>query len=171
MLQQWQRMAGFAALGFVATTPLGAEMRTDIGILTCALAESAGSTVPIEGATTPPARDMLCWFRPFRNGPEETYVGTILGVGQERKLFKTGVMIWIVRGAPATQASSGLLQQTYAADASAAPGYGPPLVGETRTGLVLQPMTEKEPPVLGDKVQPLDAIIVAVELVLRSSPG
>ncbi|HWE21108.1 MAG TPA: DUF992 domain-containing protein [Hyphomicrobiaceae bacterium] len=173
MLRQWQWIAWFAALGSTAT-PVAAEAPMDIGILTCALAETviAVPGAPIdEGAATESARDIHCWFRPFRLGPEETYVGTVRGAGQVRELFKKRVIIWTVTGTPSTRASPGLLQQAYAADPKAAPGFAPTLIGEARAELTLQPMADQELPVPNEKMQPLDAIIISVELTLKSSPG
>jgi hypothetical protein len=174
MLRQWQRIAWVAALGSAAATPVAAEAPMDIGILTCALAETARALpgAPIdEGAAAEPARDMHCWFRPFQQGPEETYVGTARGAGQVRELFKKRVIIWTVTGTPSTRASPGLLQQAYAADPKAAPGFAPPLIGEARAELILRPLAEQDLPAPNQKVQPLDAIIVSVELTLKSSPG
>src|SRR5262245_43884604 len=174
MLRQRQWIAWFALLGAAAATPVAAEAPMDIGILTCALAETARAVpeAPIdEGAATEQARDMHCWFRPFHQGPEETYVGTVRGVGKVRELFKKRVIIWTVTGTPSTRASPGLLQQAYAADPKAAPGFAPPLIGEARAELILQPLSGEELPAPNEKVQPLDAIIISVELMLRSSPG
>jgi hypothetical protein len=173
MLRQRQRIGWVAALGLAVTTPVAAETPVDIGILTCALAEivvPAGAPID-DGATTEQVRSMLCWFRPFHEGPEETYLGAVRGAGQVRDLFKRRVIIWTVTGTTTTRASPGLLQQTYAVAPEAASGDAPPLIGKTRTELVLQPFTDNEPPVLNKKVQPLDAIVTDVELVLKSSPG
>jgi hypothetical protein len=166
MLWQWRRMVRLAAFSLVATSSVVAETRTEIGVLTCALAEPNALS---ESATTQSARNVLCWFRPFRNGPEETYRGTVAGAGQERELFKRHVMIWLVRAQPTTQSSPGLLQQSYAADPGAPLGYAPSLIGEARPALVLEPLAEQEPPVLNNKAL-LDAII-GVELILISSVG
>ena len=174
MLRQWQWIAWFAALGSAVATPVAAEAPMDIGILTCALAETVRAVpgAPIDGGTaTEQARDMHCWFRPFHQGPEETYVGTVRGAGQVRELFKNGVIIWTVTGTPSTRASPGLLQQVYAADPKGEPGFAPPLIGEARAELILHSLADQELPVPNEKVQPLDAIIISVELTLKSSPG
>jgi hypothetical protein len=172
MFRQWRQLASLAALGLAVTTPIAAQTPTDIGILTCALAESTEPGAPVdESAAAQQARDMQCWFRPFREGPEETYLGIVRGAGQVRELFRKRVMIWIVKGTPTTRASPGLLQQTYAADPRAAPGHAPPLIGEMRSDIVLQPFADGKPPAPDNKVLPLDAIITAAELILKSSPG
>ena len=116
MLWQWRPMARLAAFSLVATSSVVAETRSEIGVLTCALGEPKA---PSESATTLSVRNVLCWFRPFRNGPEETYRGTVAGAGQEREPFKRRVMIWLVRAPPTTQSAPGLLQQSYAAHPAA----------------------------------------------------
>jgi hypothetical protein len=172
MLRHWGRIGWASALCLAVTTPGSAETPMDIGILTCTLAESLVSGGPIDdSATTEQDRGMLCRFRPFREGPEETYLGTVRGLGDVRKLFNKRVVIWTVSGSITTQGSPGLLQQVYAIDAEASVDSALPLIGRTRTQLVLHPFADEEPPVPGKTVQPLGAIITTVELVLKSSPG
>jgi len=171
MLRQWQRIAWVAAVGLAGGTPVAAEALMDIGVLTCAVTEKAEPGAPTEGVTPLQARDMFCSFRPFSEGPEETYVDTATAMGQVHELFTKRVLGWIVRGTPMTRAAPGLLQRVYAVDAKAAPGYPPALIGETRTELVLEPLADKEPQIRGKEVQPLNAIITSVELTLKSSPG
>jgi len=171
MLRQRQWIAWVAALRLAAASPVAAEAPMNIGVLTCAVAETARPGAPTEGVIEPQARDILCWFRPFSEGPEETYAGTAMALGRVRDLFARRVIAWVVRGTPTTRASSGLLQQVYAADPKAGPGYQPALIGETRSELVLEPFADKEPQVQGKEVQPLYGIITSVALTLKSSPG
>jgi hypothetical protein len=73
-----------------------------------------------------------------------------------------------------------MLQQTYAADASAPPGHAPPLIGETNSSIILQAMSDTPP--LADRnkkrtprsAHPRPSVpstIVLVVLTLTSTPA
>jgi len=85
---------------------------------------------------------MVCVYRPANSGPEEVYRGDVQIIGQDNDLLAGRAIIWIVKGTPTTMRSPGMLQQTYAADASAAPGQAPPLIGETNSSIILQTMAD-----------------------------
>src|SRR5262245_5927195 len=74
----------------------------------------------------------------------------------------------------------GMLQQTYAADASAAPGHAPPLIGETNSSIILQAMVDTPPLADTDKkrrprsAQPRPSVLSTITLVtltLTSTPA
>jgi len=109
---------------------------------------------------------MLCVFRPS-NGPEEVYAGTYQTIGQDQVQLHNQAMIWVVKASLATQGSSGLLQQLYAADRSAPSPHPPPLIGETNSAIVLQ--TCQRALNGADKQSDTGATIVLVALKLLSS--
>ena len=158
MLKRWLPVISALALAYSSTS--AQEARVDIGLLICGLgeraeAESGGSAV-------------ICVFRPSNNGPVEVYVGAFQTLGSQ-ELSHDRAMIWVVKASPATQRSTGLLQQLYSADRSAPPPHPPPLVGETNGEIVLQTLTDPQPPNGADKHSDAEAIIVLVALKLLSS--
>jgi hypothetical protein len=136
-----------------------------IGTLTCSLgakmrsAESSGAQ----------GRDVRCWFRPGDNGAEETYIGTLQGVGKSDSLFGSGAVIMAVKAPFSMAISPGMLQQAYSADA-ARRSASAPLVGDRNERIVLQPLNEEEGRVAMGKQKP-DGVIVVIELKLQSSPA
>jgi len=135
-----------------------------LGTLTCSL------TGEVEGVSSGMGRDMLCTFQPGHRGPEETYVGSIQGVGKGELLFGTGAVLLSIRGPASTEATPGMLTQTYAVDAGSSGGAPAPLIGEKNKLIVLQPLAEQEGRVAEGKTQP-DAVIIRVELTLQSTPA
>jgi hypothetical protein len=134
-----------------------------VGTLTCSL---GGESKAWDANPAAQGRDVLCQFRPGDRGPEETYVGTVQGVGKASVLFARGAVMMSVRAAVA-EASPGMLQQSYSADA-APKGAAVPLVGDRNRDIVLQPLHEEEGRVArGDRQ--LDAAIILIELRLKSS--
>lgn len=135
-----------------------------LGTLTCALTGEA------EGVSSGMGRDMLCTFQPGHRGPEETYIGTVQGVGKGELLFGTGSVLLSIKGPASTEATPGMLTQTYSVDAGASGGAPAPLIGEKNKLIVLQPLAEQEGRVAEGKTQP-DAVIIRVELALQSTPA
>ena len=151
-----------ASLGNAAQEPLTAPDNrvVELGTLTCSLMGGASDT----------GRDVRCVFRPGDRGPDETYVGTVQGIGQTKLLFGRGAVILEVKGPASTPLSPGLLAQRYAVD-SAAGGNGlAPLVGERSKDIVLQPLAEEEGRVESGKSQ-AEAVLISVELELEASPA
>jgi hypothetical protein len=158
----WCWLVGLAALVLQPSNGFAQNARLDIGVLTCSLGESGEGDNPGEA----PSRKMLCAFRPGNSGPEETYIGDFQRFGQGH-----GAMIWIVTAtAVAERIPPGLLQQVYGADPLAAPGHAPPLVGETNSSIVLQPMADTRARAGNDNGQD-DSMIIGVLLRLLSSPA
>ena len=88
------RWAIAAALGLLAL-PASAAMQTDVGVLTCTLAEQGEKDTNPDSQT----RAIHCAFKP-KGGPEEIYVGEIKKVGSQTELNGTPVLIWAVMGGP-----------------------------------------------------------------------
>jgi hypothetical protein len=135
-----------------------------LGTLTCSLM-GAG-----DAASMGIGRDMICQFQPGQRGAEETYTGSVQGVGKPDLLFGRGAVLLSIKGPASTEMGPGILTQTYAVDAGASGGAPAPLIGETNKLIMLQPLTEQEGRVEAGKTQP-DAVIIRVELTLRSTPA
>lgn len=139
-----------------------------LGTLTCSLTgegeETPGATAVGKG------RDVLCEFLPGQNGPKETYVGSVQGVGQTALLFGRGAVILSVKGPSASKLGPGLLTQRYAVDAATSGNALAPLIGERDKSLMLQPLAEEEGRVAKGKTQP-EAVLILVELKLQASPA
>jgi hypothetical protein len=119
-----------------------AAMQTNIGMLTCTLAETGdlGETPPSQ------TRAMSCAFKPQGTGPEEGYSGEIQKVGSQSALTGKLVLIWVVMGPADQKLKPGLLEQTYvgelAASADGAPQSPKMLVGKTDVAYALRPLTD-----------------------------
>jgi uncharacterized protein DUF992 len=124
----------------------GSTLPIEIGVLTCTL----GHAIAIDTRTSDPssvaseAREMLCSFKPGKNGAEETYVGALKGINAGGTLPDKVALLWMVRAPTGTRPAPGLLQQTYAADSATPAGQTAPLVGERNTEITLHTMAEKE---------------------------
>ncbi len=122
--------------------PAWAAIQTNIGVLTCTLAESGdlGETPPSQ------TRAMSCAFKPQGTGPEERYMGEIQKVGSQSALDGKLVRIWVVMGPDDQKLKPGLLEQTYVGElAPSADGASQPpkiLVGRSNPSYALRPMTD-----------------------------
>jgi hypothetical protein len=152
------------ALAFAAGS--AEQTQLEIGVLTCSLAGSDDSGGMTSG---PEIRRMVCVFRPANGGPEEVYRGAVQIIGQDQDLLGGRAIIWIVKGTPTTMRSPGMLQQAYAADASAAPGHAPPLIGETNSSIILQTMADTPPLADRGKQPAVASTIVLVALTLTTT--
>src|SRR5215472_16977573 len=166
MLKRW--LPVFTAIAVAFSSALAQEARVNIGLLICGLGEDAEAESGGD-AMTRETNKMLCVFRPSNSGPEEVYAGAFQTIGRGQDLSQDRAMIWVVKASPATQRSTGLLQQLYSADRSAPPPHPPPLIGETNSEIVLQTLTDPQPPNGADKHSDAEAIIVLVALKLLSS--
>ena len=156
------------------------QPQLEIGVLTCSLAESEEANNPGDVRSGTDIRRMVCVFRPVNSGPEEYYRGGVQIIGQDHDLLGGRAVIWIVKGTQTTERSPGMLQQTYAADASAAPGHAPPLIGETNSSIILQAMADTPPladtnknrgPRSAHPRPRLPSTIALVTLTLTSTPA
>jgi hypothetical protein len=157
------RWAIAAMLGLLALQA-SAAMQTDVGVLTCTLAEHGEKDTNPDSQT----RAMHCAFKP-KGGPEEVYIGEIKKVGSQTELNGTPVLIWAVMGPSDRKLKPAVLAQTYVGDES---GDGlktdgkPPkqLVGETDKAYALQAITDEraEPNASGS--------VTVIQLRIKSTP-
>ncbi len=133
----------FAAVLCLGVMPASAAMTTDVGVLTCTLAEHGEKGTEPESQT----RAMLCSFKPKGTGPEESYTGEVKKVGSQTELTGKLVLIWAVMGPSDRQLRPAVLEQTYVGEVAENPGdkATPPklLVGETDKAYGLQPITDE----------------------------
>jgi hypothetical protein len=114
-------------------------------------------------------RELLCIYRPARYGPDEVYDGTLQGLGLDAELTENISMIWVVMGTGALARIPGVLEQVYAADASASPRFAPPLVGETNSLIVLQTLADEPARDNAGKKRQQIATVVVVVLKLKAT--
>src|SRR4029079_693639 len=86
-----------------------AAMQTDVGVLTCTLAEHGEKGTEPESQSRP----MLCTFKPNASGPEESYTGEVKKVGSQKALTGKLVLIWAVMGPSDRKLRPAVLEQTY----------------------------------------------------------
>jgi len=133
----------------------------EIGVLTCTLGPAIDS---------PAAREMLCSFKPGKNGAEETYVGALKSINAAGPLPEKATLLWTVRAPTGMALTAGLLQQSYAADSATPAGQTAPLVGERHNDITLHTMEEKkEGSASKEKPDVPRFTITAIELKLKSS--
>jgi len=118
------------AIGLMSATIACAEQaRTNLGVLTCTVAN--------------PGKDdghkMTCGFKPAGTGAEEKYSGSVRGSEQALPSGKV-VLVWTVVGPADGKIGAGILSQRYkkAKDSS---GLVPMLVGEKNPAIALQSET------------------------------
>jgi hypothetical protein len=144
--------------------PALAAMQTDVGVLTCTLAEHGEKGTEPDSQT----RAMLCSFKPKGTGPEESYVGEIKKVGSQTALSGKLVLIWAVMGPSDRKLKPAVLEQTFVGQAAMDSGDNPKapkmLVGETDNAYGLQPITND-----GHEPNANDSITV-VALRIKSTP-
>ena len=169
--RSWPAVSVAALAAAVAAGAHAAEIPVGLlGTLTCSMErETAG-----EPAEKGKGREALCEFRLSDGTLSETYVGTFQFVGPDNQgEAPADTIILIVKAPISTSPLPGMLQQSYAADASSsqdpAAGKVARLVGEKSSFLVLQP----EPKTAAQPVLALGrtniTILVSVSLKLRSS--
>jgi hypothetical protein len=152
-----------ATLLCALSCPASAAVQTNIGVLTCTLAESGDTGV------TPPSqtRAMTCAFKPQGMGPEESYLGEIQKVGSDSALTGKLVLIWVVMGPGDRDLKPGLLEQTYVGEVAPAEADTPQmpkmLVGKSDEAYALRPMTD------GDKEGASGSVTIVV-LKVKSVP-
>jgi Protein of unknown function (DUF992) len=163
----WAGISGAAQVP-ITGQPGQEDPVTVLGTLTCSFTgETEGPAGASSGGT---GRDVSCAFQPGQLGAEETYVGSVQGVGQTNLLFGRGAVILSVKGPTLTDFAPGLLTQRYAVDAATSGNALAPLVGESNKQIMLQPLAEEEGRVSKGKTQP-EAVLIVVELKLQASPG
>lgn len=140
-----------------------AAMQTDVGILTCTLAEHA------EKDTAPDSQTKLmhCAFKPAGNGPGEVYIGEVKRVGSQTALTGKRVLIWSVLGPSDRKLTPAILQQTYVGRVAGASESETAklLVGERDDAYSLQPIVDEA------HKENAEPSVTVVELRIKSTPG
>ena len=149
-----------------ASVAYGAAPPTDVGVLTCTLAEQGARDTNPDSET----RAMYCSFKPNGAGPEETYAGEIKNVGTVDTLDKKRVLIWAVLGPADRDLKPGVLAQSFMGESAGEAiegGQSPTqLTGEADDAYRLRPITE-------DKRQEAEAAgaLTVIELRIKSVPS
>jgi hypothetical protein len=142
---------------------VSAAMQTDVGVLTCTLAEAG------ERGTDPDSdtRAMLCSFKPKGTGPEESYSGEIKMIGSQTELSGTPVLIWAVMGPSDRKLKPAVLEQKYVgkADTDSTDKSQPTkmLTGESDRAYGLRSIDDNSQPTVGK-------MVTIVELRIKSTP-
>ncbi len=153
-----------AALLCALSCPAWAAVQTNIGVLTCTLAETGAQ------GETPPSqtRAMSCAFKPQGTGPEERYSGEIQKVGSQSALTGRLVLIWAVMGPDKKELKPGLLEQTYVGELApsldGATQQPKVLVGKSNESFALRPMTN-------NGKEPASGSVTVVVLKVKSLPA
>jgi hypothetical protein len=160
---------------FVCALPLVAAWMTpgtvDVGTLSCTI----GRPIDVPGAPDTPvvseAREMICTFKPIRNGPEEAYSAVVKSVPTMGRLPERLTILWSVKAPFGTEPRPGLLQQSFAADPAAATGREGLLAGEKNAELSLQPLADRKPGSASQEAALPPYRITTLELVLKVATG
>jgi hypothetical protein len=148
----------------------GSRLPTEMGVLSCTLAQIIEPQMSAQSGAASEARAMLCSFTPARNGAEEIYAGSLKSIGSGRTLPENVALLWIVRAPVGTQPTPGFLEQSYAVDSAAIPGHAAPLIGERNNEITLYTMSEpKEGSASKHERPPILFAITAIELKLKAS--
>ena len=167
---RWQWMMLALPFCFGASTDPGARLPMEVGVLSCTVAQAINPQMSAQSGAASEARQMLCTFTPARDGPEETYIGSLKSISAGRTLPENMALLWMVRAPVGTKAAPGLLEQTYAADQAAPPGHIAPLVGERNNDITLHTMSEQKEGSASMHERPALAFAVTgIELRLRAS--
>ena len=149
----------------------GAPDSVEIGVLTCTVGHVVGSVAPDQKSAASDAREMVCSFRAL-GAPEETYAGLVKAIGGTGALPENRALLWSVRAPVGTVYTPGLLQQTYAVDATTPSGQTPPLIGERNGSISLVAMAEKQEGSASKEDQSAPSFVIAdIELVLKAAVG
>ena len=155
-------------LGF--DTRSGSDVQTELGVLSCTLAQVIDSTGSDQKTAGSEAREMVCFFLPGTNGPREEYAGTVRSISVAGKLPDQFTLLWVAKGPLGTLPRAGLLQQSYAVDEATPAGQMPPLVGDRNNKIVLHAMADKREGNASQEKQPRpDFLLTGVELLLKAS--
>jgi hypothetical protein len=162
-------LAVLAVIGCTCNSAM-AQQKTafEVGVLACSFSQSGPVEAGKAGAEIQ-VHDLLCVFK-LRNGAEETYTGTLLGV--RFAVEYKSALLWLVKTtSTATPPAPGLLQQSYAPDAKAPAEQIPALIGDANSDIVLQFMRDGNKGDIGTPEQSPaeDFVILGVELKLKST--
>jgi hypothetical protein len=148
----------------------GAMLPFELGVLSCTLGHAIDPQMSDQTAAASEAREMLCLFKPARNGPEEAYAGALRSINVGKMLPDNVALLWKVRAPVGTHASPGLLEQSYAGDPATPPGHAAPLIGERNGNITLHTMSEKEEGAASKEQRPLPRFVpTTIELKLKGA--
>jgi len=151
---------------FVTLATLAGAASTQVALTTLGdLVCSVGPGTNGDKATLGSSHEVICVFSQSKDGPEETYSGTLLTTGVNPDLAGKPVIIWAVRGRESERGSAGILAQKFTGSAADADGAKGPLVGEANISVLLTLMARSDAPAPG---KPATA---SIELRLRSATG
>jgi hypothetical protein len=129
----------------LAASASAQSSRTNLGVLTCTLAEQGEP----QSGPTGEERAIRCVFKPTGSGAEHTYGGQIRQVAQGRAPAGKLVMIWVVQGPSDSKIDPGLLEQSYVAAPETGAGAakaGTTLIGERNTDIIMRAETTDNGP-------------------------
>jgi hypothetical protein len=151
---------------------LAQQRRMEIGLLIAASQKARRRRAELRQWHASVRRGSWTFVPTYKRGrPEEAYTGWADSVGMEKELPEKRAMIWVVKRTGGTIGSTGQLQQVYAADLAANPGQSPPLIGEANGSLVLETLADARAAVPNDEKRISTAMIVLVNLILKSAPA
>jgi hypothetical protein len=169
-MRWWLPVVVPMCLGF-GSAP-GSTPLIELGVLSCTLGHAVDTVASAQTSAASEAREMVCAFTPARNGPEETYAGIVKAIGGVGALPEKVALLWSVKAPMGTAVTSGLLQQSYAADTGTPAGQPAPLIGERNSDITLQTMADtQEGSASKDKLTPPQFFVAAIDLVLKVSVG
>jgi hypothetical protein len=164
-------LAIVSAMCWYASAAWGSPSSLEIGVLICNIGHVVDAAAPDQKSAANEAREMVCSFRAAR-APEEIYAGLVKAVGGTGALPENRALLWSVRAPVGTVYTPGLLQQTYAVDATTPAGQTPPLIGERNGSISLFTMAEKQEGSASKENQPVPLFVIAdIELVLKAAVG
>ena len=164
-------LAIVSAMCWYTSAALGAPNSVEIGVLTCTVGNVVDAAASDQKSAANEAREMVCSFTAPR-APEETYAGLVKAIGGTGALPENKALLWSVRAPVGTVYTPGLLQQSYAVDATTPSGQTPPLIGERNGSISLFTMTEKQEGSASKENQPAPLFVIAdIELVLKAAVG
>jgi hypothetical protein len=170
MTMRWRWIVLALPFCIGAGTDPGVRLPTEVGVLSCTLAQAIDPQMSAQSGAASEAREMLCSFTPTRSGAEETYAGSLKSISAGRTLPENVALLWVVRAPVGTRATPGLLEQSYAADLAATPGHMAPLIGERNNEITLHTMAEQNEGSASRQDRPqLRFAITAIELKLKAS--
>ena len=149
----------------VLAVPASAAMQTDVGVLTCTLAEHGEKSTEPDSQT----RAMLCSFKPKGTGPEESYVGEMKKVGSQTELSGKLVLIWAVMGPSDRKLKPAVLEQTYVGEAGRCRATSRSR-RSCSSAKATRPTACSRSPTMRTSRTPADSVTV-VELRIKSTPS
>ena len=64
------------------------DAQTELGVLSCTLAKAIDTAGSDQKGAASEAREMVCFFQPGTNGPQEAYIGTVRSISVKTTKYK-----------------------------------------------------------------------------------